>query len=279
MYEWLNLLLRWLHVVAAIYWVGQTYLFAWLDGRFAAAEKVAAQQADTVQHGDVEPQVGGVWMVHSGGFYRVEKLIRPQPLPSRLYWTRWESALTFFSGLFLLLVVYYMGGLLVSRGSAVQFPVAAAIGLGSLVLGWLAYDWLWLSPIARREGAANALSFLLLVGFTWVLSETLAGRAAFIHVGALLGTIMAANVWFRILPSQRQMIAAIECDGELDARLASRAKQRSKHNGFLAIPVVLIMISNHFPTTTYGHAQNWLMLAGFILAGWATRYLLKALED
>jgi uncharacterized membrane protein len=266
LYEWSNLVLRWLHVVAAIYWVGQTYLFAWLDGRFAAIE-AASQKGDD-----------GVWMVHSGGFYRVEKSVRPQPLPKRLYWTKWESALTAASGIGLLVVVYYFGGLMLPRDSELSLLAAVGIGVGAIVVGWFVYDSLWNSPLARNEPLAVAISFVLLTAVMWGLSNTLSGRAAFMHVGAMLGLIMFSNVWERILPSQRQMIAALESDDEVDQTLAARAKLRSKHNGFLAIPVVLIMLSNHFPTTTYGHAANWVMLAVFMLAGWGARYFIKSLE-
>lgn len=267
MYEWLNLALRWFHVVVAIYWVGQTYLFAWLDGRFSELEEAAGDRSDDA-----------VWMVHSGGFYRVLKRTRPDPLPSRLHWTRWEALLTFLSGFGLLVVVYYMGGLMLPAGARISLSTAVGISLGSLVLGWVLYDALWISPIGRRELVAITLSFLLLALFAWGLTLVLSSRASFFHVGALLGTIMTANVWIRILPVQRRMIAAIDSGSDLDPRLSARAKQRSKHNGFLAIPVVLIMLSNHFPTTTYGHGSSWLMLAGFVLVGWAVRAALKWLE-
>ncbi len=266
LYEWSNLILRWLHVVAAIYWVGQTYLFAWLDGRFAQLESAADGSSD------------GVWMVHSGGFYRVEKATQPAHLPPRLYWTKWESLLTGISGIGLL-VVYYFGGLMLPRDSELSLMAAVGIGIGTLVVGWFTYDTLWNSPLGKNEPVAVTLSFALLVVAMWGLSMTLSGRAAFMHVGAMLGLIMVSNVWERILPSQRQMIAALEKGEPIDQRLATRAKLRSKHNGFLSIPVVLIMLSNHFPTTTYGHRANWLMLAVFLLAGWGVRYFMKWLED
>lgn len=263
--EWLNLLLRWLHVVAAVYWVGQTYLFAWLDGRFAAAQRA----------GRDEP----VWMVHSGGFYAARRISRPDAMPPRLYWTWWESVLTWTSGAGLLVVVYYMGGLMLPAGSSLGHGTAIALAVGAMAMGWILYDGLWISPLGQREGLAVTISFVLLMGVSWVLLANLGGRAAFMHVGATLGTIMALNVWLRILPSQRQMVAALRDGGELDQPRAERAKQRSRHNGFLAVPVVLIMISNHFPTTTYGSPRALFMLAIFIVAGWAARWAIKAIEN
>ena len=267
--EWLNLILRWSHVVLGVLWIGQTALFSWLDSRL------------TVE----APEDGGpekIWMVHSGGFYVVEKQKRPQILPKTLHWFRWEAALTWLSGMVLLTVVYYMGGLMVdeSQLSLWDDPRTAlwksiGIGVGTLVLGWVIYDLLWISPLARFPRLASALSLLLAFGTTYGLAQVLSGRAAYIHVGALFGTIMAANVWVRILPAQKQMLAAARAGDEVDLTLGARAKQRSGHNTFLALPVIFIMISSHVPTISYGHRLNWLMLVGFILVGFAARYAMN----
>lgn len=263
--EWLNLALRWFHVVAAIFWIGQTALFTWLDTRMRVE-----RQPDGTER---------VWMVHSGGFYRVDKIAVPEQIPRLLHWFRWEAALTWLSGLALLTVVYYHGGLMVEQGSATSVWLASGIGVATLILGWVVYDFLWISPLAKREGLATAISVALLVAIAWGLTEVLPGRAAYIHVGALMGTIMTANVWLRILPGQRKMIAAIEAGRPPDLTLALRAKQRSRHNTFMALPVIFIMISSHFPTASYGHRLNWLMLAFFLAVGFFARWLLNRWES
>jgi OHCU decarboxylase len=155
---------------------------------------------------------------------------------------------------------------------------ATALGLGVLVAGWLAYDLIWLSPLGRREALATAVCLALLLAAAYGLTRVLSGRAAYLHVGALLGTIMTANVWQRILPGQRRMIAAVRAGEKPDLALAARAKQRSKHNTFMALPVVFLMVSPHFPTTSYGHRWNWLLLLGFVLVGFAARWALNRWE-
>jgi len=254
--EWINLALRWFHVFAGILWIGQTFFFTWLDGRFNQEEKV--------------------WMVHSGGFYTVDKLKVPQQLPATLHWFKWEAALTWLSGFVLLNLMYYHGGLMVDPDVAnIGVWTAAGIGITSLVVGWAVYDLLWLSPLARNEATGAAISYVLLVAVSYGLSQTLSGRAAYMHVGALLGTIMAANVWMRILPAQRQLIAAVKAGTAPDLTLAARAKQRSKHNTFMVIPVVLIMLSNHYPVATYGNRYGWIILAALLLVGAGVAKLLR----
>lgn len=254
--EWLNLALRWFHVFAGILWVGQTFFFTWLDGRFNKEDRV--------------------WMVHSGGFYAVDKLKVPQQLPVTLHWFKWEAAFTWLSGFVLLNLMYYHGGLMVDPDVAnLGGWTASGIGIASLVVGWVVYDLLWLSPLARNEAAGAAVSYLLLVAAAYGLSQTLSGRAAYMHVGALMGTIMAANVWMRILPAQRQLIAAVKAGTAPDLTLAARAKQRSKHNTFMVIPVVLIMLSNHYPVATYGNRYGWIILAALLLVGAGVAKLLR----
>ncbi|MEE9235771.1 MAG: urate hydroxylase PuuD [Candidatus Acidoferrales bacterium] len=261
--EWLNLLVRWVHVFAGILWIGQTFFFAWLDRRLSAEEKSSPQ-------GEAR-----VWMVHSGGFYAVGKAGSQQVVPGRLRWFRWEAALTWLSGMVLLLLVYYHGGALIDTHIAdIGLGTGAAIGLGVLVLAWPAYDLLWLSPLGKNQLLGALVSYLLLVGVIYGLTQVLSARAAYIHVGALLGTLMAANVWMRILPAQRRMVSAIKEGKAPDPVLAARAKQRSKHNTYMVVPVVFIMISNHFPGT-YGDPYNWVLLAVLILAGSGAAHLLR----
>lgn len=262
--EWLNLFVRWFHVVAGVFWIGQTAFFSWLDTRM----KLETDEAGR----------GRVWMVHSGGFYKVDKLAAPEQMPKLLHWFKWEAAFTWLSGIVLLVLVYHMGGLLVEYGSQVSVGLASALGFGVLFVGWAVYDLLWSSPLARKEGLATGISLLLLVGVAWLLSHYLSGRAAYLHVGALMGTIMTANVWMRILPGQRKMVAAVKEGREVDLRLGEIAKHRSRHNTFMALPVIFIMISNHFPTTSYGHRLNWIFLAGYIAIGFAARAILNAHE-
>jgi uncharacterized membrane protein len=255
--EWLNLVLRWAHVFAGIMWVGATYYFTWLDRRFHTTD----------------PEQ--VWMVHSGGFYVVTKTNRPSP-DHHLHWFRWEAALTWLTGFPLLLLVYYYGGLLTDGDPArPSFAVAATVGIAVIFVGWKVYDLLWLSPLSKSEPFAVSLSYLLLVGVAYGLTRVMTPRAAYLHVGALLGTIMAANVWERILPAQRKLVKAAMEGQEPDARLAERAKFRSKHNTYIVIPVVLIMISNHFPVTTYGHRYNWAVLAALTLVGWIAAHIIR----
>ena len=264
-FDWQSLLaalVRWIHVFAAILWVGTTYYFTWLDGRFSELEKSGALAKDG--------KPGTVWMVHSGGFYRVEKTkLFDTAFP--LHWFRWEAAITWLSGFVLLGLVYYMGGLMVDESvAAIGNGKAIAIGLGVLFLGWAVYDALMQSPVGRSEQAAAVVGFALLALLAWGLWHWLAGRAVYIHVGALFGTIMANNVWMRILPAQRKMVAAVQAGATPDAALGARAKLRSKQNTFLAVPTVLLMISYHLPPTlTYGHRYGWAVLCATVLVGWA----------
>lgn len=254
--EWLNLALRWFHVFAAILWIGQTWFFTWLDRRFHTGG-------------------GDVWMVHSGGFYRVEKKSAPD-LTRALHWFRWEAMLTWISGFLLLVLLYYMGGLMVDKTIAdITNSRAILIGLGVLPLGWIVYELLWSSPLARSEKLGAVVSLLLIVGAAFLLTRVLSSRAAYMHIGALLGTLMTANVWVRILPAQRQLIAAARDGGTPDQRLADRAKTRSKHNTFMVLPVVFIMLSSHFPISTYGHRYNWLILGGLTIAGWIAAKIIR----
>lgn len=264
--EWLNLLIRWLHIVVGIGWIGTSFFFIWLDAHLVP------------KPGAARGSVGEIWLFHSGGFYEVEKkLVVPTDVLGSLHWFKWEAYLTWISGVLLLIVVYYLGGgvFLIDPGeSAVGLPVAVLIGLGTLAVGWLVYDFLWRSPLAHHPRLAAAISFLLLAGTAFGLSRVFSGRAAYMHVGALLGTIMAANVWRVIQPAQRQMYRVNLSGGEPDAALSKAAKLRSTHNNYMTLPVLFVMVSNHFPST-YGNAYNWLVLLVLFLAGAGMRHYLN----
>jgi len=267
--EWLNLLLRWIHVFAGIMWVGTTYYFTWLDARLTEEEKAAANTGVPAQ----------IWMVHSGGFYVVEKRKVPDLVSRTLHWFKFEAGTTWLSGFALLIVVYYLGGGALVDPDVREISVGAAVGIGVgvIILGWIVYDLLVLSPIGRNEVVFAVIAYALIVGLTYALTRVLSARAAYIHVGAVFGTIMAANVWMRILPAQRKMIAALNEGRKPDDRLSAQAKLRSKQNTFLAVPVVFIMISNHYPGVTYGDRYNWIVLSGLILVGWiAAKFIRRA---
>jgi uncharacterized membrane protein len=270
---WLIVLVRWVHIFSSILWVGTTYYFTWLDGRFTALEKGSSDDTESAGY----PPGPAVWMVHSGGFYRVGKT-KGFDQGEPLHWFRWEAALTWMSGLLLLLLVYWLGGVMTDATVAdITNGRAVAIGAGVLIVGWTVYDLMMQSPIGRSEVAAATLGYALIVATAFGLSRWLSGRAVYLHVGALFGTIMAANVWMRILPSQRRMVTALREGRTPDAALGARAKLRSKQNTYLAVPVVFLMMSNHFPTLTYGSSHGWVVLCGMVLLGWgAVKWIRRA---
>jgi uncharacterized membrane protein len=256
--EWANLAFRWAHVFAAILWVGATYYFTWLDGQLRKREGK-----------------GGVWMVHSGGFYTVVKQTTLGVDPGEVHWFRWEAMATWITGFALLGIVYYGGGLLVDADSTIAYSLAVAIAIGYLSVGWVVYDLLVRSPLVRNDLLFATVCFVLLIASAVALRQVLSARATYIHVGALFGTIMAANVWMRILPPQRRMIAAMSRGQSADPTLGAGAKERSKHNTFMVVPTVFIMISNHFPTATYGSTYSLATLAVLILIGWTAAAVIR----
>ena len=255
--EWTNLILRVTHVFVAILWIGQTYYFTKLDLRLNQEEKALGKRGGTAQ----------VWMVHSGGFFIAERQSTPKLLPSTLHWFRWEALLTWISGFLLLGLLYYSDGLLLdSNVSQISMGEGVGIGIATLVVGWLVYDFIWTSPLGRSPFVAGAICYGLVVALAYGLTHLLSGRAAYIHIGALFGTIMTSNVWAKILPASRNMLNALKAGKQPDMTLGSRAKARTVHNTYMTIPVIFIMVSNHFPGT-YGSSWNWLILSGIILAG------------
>lgn len=263
--EWLNLILRWLHLVAGIAWIGSSFFFVWLDSHLDPPKESKP---------DVE---GELWMVHSGGFYLVEKyLIKPGWVPEKLHWFKWEATFTWITGFFLLGVVYYMGGAmyLINPDATLHKHMIMSIGLLLLPVAWLVYDLSWKYVFAKQAKVGALISYLMVIGVAYGLSHILSGRALFIHIGAMFGTLMVANVWMRILPAQQQMIDATQRGEVPDYNKGKLAKQRSMHNNYVTLPVLFMMISNHFPST-YGNQYNWLVLAGMILVGAGIRHFMN----
>jgi uncharacterized membrane protein len=264
--EWLNLSVRWFHVFAGIMWVGQTYYFTWLDGQFGKLEKKAAANGTA----------SAVWMVHSGGFYTVEKQKSPGVMPEQVHWFRWEAMMTWLAGVILLVLVYYLGdGLIDSDVADISKQTGIAIGVGAMVAGWLLYDLAVRSPLGKSPAAFAGFGLVMTAAAAWGLMHVFSGRAAYIHLGAIFGTIMTLNVWMRILPAQRKMIVAAAAGEKFDASLGAQAKLRSKHNTFVAVPVVFLMLSNHFPVATYGNRFGWQILLALVVAGWGAAKLIR----
>jgi uncharacterized membrane protein len=263
--DWLSLLGRWLHLVTGIAWIGASFYFVWLDNHL----EPPADPADAAKGVS-----GELWAVHGGGFYNPKKYrVAPGALPATLHWFKWEAYWTWISGFFLLCLVYYAGAelYLIDKSVADLGRAAAiAIGLASLAAGWIAYDALCRSTLGSRPGALAAVLAMLLAAAAWGLCHVFSGRGAYIHFGAMLGTIMVANVAFVIMPGQREMVAACVDGRAPDPAAAARAKQRSVHNTYLTLPVLFTMISNHY-AMAYGHAWNWAILVAITFAGAAIR--------
>ena len=265
LHEWMNLLLRWTHFIAGIAWIGSSFYFVWLDHHLSQPAPPR------------EGVVGEIWMVHSGGFYQVERRrLSPGQVPASLHWFKWEAMITWITGMLLLAVVYYFTrGVYLVDLTAPRISVggAIALGLGAIVLSWFVYDAIWRSPLARSSGIATTLSLLLLALVSYVLCRELSGRAAFLHLGALLGTIMVANVWVRILPAQQEMIDATKAGRPADYSLGDQAKQRSLHNSYMTFAVLFFMLSPHFPATSSG-PWSWIVALLLVGAGIAARHVM-----
>ncbi len=259
--EWAALLGRWLHLVVGIAWIGSSFYFIWLDNHLTAPKLPA----------DRERGVGGeLWSVHGGGFYHAQKYrTAPPSLPETLHWFKWEAYSTWLSGMFLLALIYWYGAevYLIDPAVAGLAPgTAVAIAAGWILGGWLVYDGLCRSPLGRHDRALAVVIFALLALAAWGLCSTFGGRGAYMHFGAMLGTIMVANVFFVIIPGQKRMVAAAGAGREPDPADGLRGKQRSVHNTYFTLPVLFVMISNHY-AMTYAHTYNWVILIAMTLAG------------
>lgn len=260
--EWLNLLLRWAHVMAGIAWIGTSFHFVWLD------------QALRRRAGRPEGIAGETWMVHGGGFYLAEKyVVAPERLPEELHWFKWEAYLTWLTGFLLLAVVYYLGAeaLLIDRAKLALAPwQAVALSAGSLAAGWLVYDRLcrW---IGDRTAPLAAGVFALIAAATVFYAAVFGDRAAFLHVGAFIGTLMAGSVFFVIIPNQKKVVADLIAGRAPDPALGKAAKQRSLHNNYLTLPVVFMMISGHYPLV-FGHRWSAALALAIVVAGALVRH-------
>jgi uncharacterized membrane protein len=265
--EWANLLVRWLHLITGIAWIGASFYFVWLDNSI----KPPKPGSDLAEKG----VAGELWAVHGGGFYNPQKyLVSPKQLPEELHWFKWEAYSTWLSGFAMLFIVYYFNAsaMMVDKSVAdLSSWQAIGVGLGTLVVGWTVYDLLCRSPLGKRDGAFGLVMYLLIVGAAYVLSHLLSGRAAYIHIGALIGTIMVGNVLMVIIPGQRKLVDALMAGRQPEAIHGQRAKQRSVHNNYFTLPVLFIMISNHYGMT-YNHPYNWLVLAAIMAAGVLIRH-------
>jgi uncharacterized membrane protein len=254
--DWLTLVARWAHIVVAIAWIGASFYFIWLDNHLESRKS--------------EEFVGEVHAIHGGGFYRAQKYrLAPAELPKTLHWFKWEAYWTWITGFALLVLVYYLNPELYLVDPAVmKLSAGAAIGIGltSLVVALAVYEGLCRSPLARNELAFSITLSLFLAGTAWALTQVFSGRGAFLHFGAILGTIMAGNVAHVIIPGQRELVRAKREGRRPDERYAVRGKQRSVHNTYFTLPVILTMISGHH-AMTFGQSWNWLVLIALTLAG------------
>lgn len=267
--SWIQMLVRWAHVIAGIMWIGASFYFIFLENHLERTRGVREELA------------GNLWAIHGGGFYYVEKYkVAPARLPEKLHWFKYEAYFTWLTGVALLTLVYYLDArafLVDPSVATLSVPVALAVAIGSLVLGWVVYDQLCRSALIRRPGLLTLAGVVLLAGFVFALTHLLSGRAAYLHVGALIGTIMAGNVFFVIIPSQRALVRAARTGRPPDSSLGRKAGLRSLHNNYLTLPVVFTMISIHFPGT-FGHEHRALVLMVIMLASAGIKHYWNLLD-
>ncbi|CAD5110544.1 urate hydroxylase PuuD [Zestomonas carbonaria] len=259
--EWLNLGIRWIHMITGIAWIGASFYFVWLENNLD-------------RRNPREGLSGDLWAIHGGGIYHLEKYkLAPPKMPENLHWFKWEAYFTWLSGVALLMVVYYLNPslYLIKPGVELSAGAAVAIGFGSLLIGWLIYDLLCDSPLGQKPALLGLVLFVLIILAAFGYSQVFSGRGAYIHVGALIGTIMVGNVFRIIMPAQRALVKAIEENRTPDPVLPAKGLLRSRHNNYFTLPVLFIMISNHFPST-YGSEYNWLILGGIAILAVLVRH-------
>jgi uncharacterized membrane protein len=259
--EWLNLALRWLHITAGIAWIGSSFYFVWLDNHLKPLKQGEAS--------------GELWSVHGGGFYHKQKhQVAPAEMPQDLHWFKWEAYVTWLSGFSLLVLIYYWGAnnyLLDPTKVDISSGQAIAIALASIVVAWFFYEALCQSPLGQEQKVFGTIWFLFLLAAAAGLDHLFSSKAAYIHIGAMAGTVMAANVFVVIIPNQRNVVADLIAGDTPDPKLGKQAKQRSVHNNYMTLPVLFIMISQHHPMT-YGADRPWLVLGLLALLGVAIRH-------
>jgi uncharacterized membrane protein len=263
--ELLDLVFRWIHVIAGIMWIGNSLLWNWID-----------RNLETSKQGKPGIQ-GEIWLLHSGAFYFMEKDLKGWDRDRPLHWFKWQAYTTWLTGAALLIVVYYASGgaLLVDPAVAdLTARQATMIGVGTIVGGWLVYHYGLARLLARAGGMAALLGLLLVLGVSYGLTHVFSGRAAFLHVGAMLGTLMAGNVFRVIMPAQRTLVAAVEQGRTPDPAPAKKAKERSIHNNYMTFPVIVLMLSSHY-SGLYANRWSWLVLGTLVLAGAAVRHILN----
>lgn len=263
LWEWIDLATRWLHVVAGIAWIGSSFYFVHLDA--------------SIKKGPELPRGAGgeAWQVHGGGFYHMVKyLVAPDRMPDVLTWFKWEAYATWLSGFGLLVIVYYFSAELYLIDAAVlDLPVWGAVLMSvlGLALGWLVYDRMCKSPLGNDDNRLAAVGFVFLVVLAFLFTLIFSGRGAYMQMGALVGTMMVANVFFVIIPNQKKVVETLVAGDEPDPRLGKEAKQRSMHNNYLTLPVLFLMISNHYPLA-FASRFNWLIFAVVLVVGALIRH-------
>ena len=261
--EWLSSLVRWLHVIAGIAWIGSSFYFIHLD--------LSLKPNPGIPPGTQ----GEAWQVHGGGFYNMLKYtVAPSRLPEELTWFKWEAYTTWLSGFSLLVITYYVSADLFFIDNTVldiSTPVAVAISVVGLAGGWVAYDLLCRSPLGRNENLLVLIGFVFLVALAYGFTRLFSGRGAFIQMGAMIGTMMVANVFLIIIPNQKKTVAALLKGETPDPRLGEQAKQRSVHNNYLTLPVVFLMLADHYPLM-FGTRYNWLIFAIVLVVGFLIRH-------
>jgi uncharacterized membrane protein len=256
--DWISLILRWLHVITGIAWIGASFYFIWLDNSLVEPPQWKKDKGIK----------GDLWAVHGGGIYEVAKYrAAPETMPPHLHWFKWEAYSTWITGMLLLAVIYYLGAeayLIDPRVAALTPAQAIGLGLGLIAGSWLLYGLLCSSPLSRSGWLLGAVLLALGGVFAWGLAQLFSGRGAYIHFGAIIGTLMVGNVFRVIMPGQRRLVAALEAGEPVDPAWGERAKLRSTHNTYLTLPLLFIMISNHYPMT-YAHSANWIILLAIVV--------------